>query len=93
MYFWSWSVKPTIIRLFHGYLDLTIAIGDFNCALWVFFCLFGYLIFSFSLCYLLFVIGFCSFYYLICQVYHCSSFEMSRTSFQNLINFVSLKNI
>lgn len=86
MYFWSWSVKPTIIRLFHGYLDLTIVIGDFNCALWVFFFFFGLVVF-------IFVIGYCSFYYLICQVYHCSSFEMSRTSFQNLINFVSLKNI
>lgn len=56
MYFWSWSVKPTIIRLFHGYLDLTIAIGDFNCALWVFFLfvwLFNLFFFSmlFVICY------------------------------------------
>lgn len=48
MYFWSWSVKPTIIRLFHGYLDLTIVIGDFNCALWVYlfiywFCVYLYM--------------------------------------------------
>lgn len=48
MYFWSWSVKPTIIRLFHGYLDLTIVIGDFNCALWVFY-YYYYLLLVFAL--------------------------------------------
>lgn len=52
MYFWSWSVKPTIIRLFHGYLDLTIVIGDFNCALWVY--LFIYLFIGFVFIYICF---------------------------------------